>query len=207
MPNSLFHEELDLGKWSRELPRAVSSARDQFQDAHPGEGHGFPSKFDYRRYALAYERVPDGASVLDVGVGSGQLVNALAIGGRCERVCGMDVRWHTKLTRFHDGYELQKGSVDRMDGFADGEFDTVICMEVLEHLEPDVLDAALRELRRVSSDLLLMTVPYNEPLPLPSFHKTRFGDDEVRRYFPEAKLSLLRKPRVDWALVEERPGG
>lgn len=202
----MFDNVIDLSDWSRELPGPVAAARDRFQGEHPGEGHGFPSKFDYRRYALAYERVVPSESVLDVGVGSGQLINALAMGRACQTVYGIDVRWHSRFTRFHEEFELRQMDVAKMDTFVDDQFDSALCMEVLEHLEPEALTRALVELRRVTRERLVMTVPYCEPEPLPTFHKTRFGDEELRTFFPDACFSLLRKPRVSWVLVEELPG-
>jgi SAM-dependent methyltransferase len=192
---------IDLAAADHEPAPPVVEAMKRFREAHPGSGRGFPSRFDYRRYSIAYERVPKGGSVLDVGVGSGQLVNALAFGNEFDRVCGIDVKQHSKFIRF-DAFELQTMSVTAMS-FEEGEFDAVLCMEVLEHLEPEQLGRSLAELRRVAARHLLMTVPYDEPLPLPSYHKTHFDDEKLTELFPTASFSLLHKPGVPWMLIEE----
>jgi len=43
--------------------------------------------------------------------------------------------------------------------YGDGEFDLVSAMEVLEHLAPEAVPAALRELRRVCDGVLYATIP------------------------------------------------
>lgn len=197
-----FAREIDLRDETLELVAPVAEARNRFRERHAGEGRGFPSKYDYRRYSLVYSMARKGGAVLDVGVGSGQLVNALALGGDFSRVCGIDVRSHSKFVRFSDAFELFRMSVTEMD-FAADEFDVVICMEVLEHLDAEDFRRALGELRRVCGGQLIASVPYDEPEPLPTYHKLRFGDDELAEYFPTASLSLLRKPSVPWVLVEE----
>jgi SAM-dependent methyltransferase len=194
---------VDLAARGRELAPVVADVKRRFQARHAGTGFGFPSRWDYGRFSVAYERAEKGGSVLDVGVGSGQLVNSLALGGEFTRVCGIDVHVHSKFTRFSEDFELRTMSVADMD-FADGEFDTVLCMEVLEHLDPDLLESALSELRRVAAAQLIMTVPYDEPEPLPEYHRSRFGDGELRRLFPEASTALLMKPKLPWVLIEER---
>lgn len=198
-----FADTIDLRDESLNLAPPVAEAKRRFREMHPGSGRGFPSKFDYRRHSVAYSKARKGGAVLDVGVGSGQLVNALALGGEFRRVCGIDIAKHTKYERFTDAFERRTMSVVDMS-FAEGEFDVVICMEVLEHLEPDEFARALREIRRVCGGQVLASVPYDEPEPLPSYHKIRFGDEELARHFPGARLTLLEKPRVPWVLIEER---
>jgi len=199
-----FGETIDLRDESLSLVPAVEEARRLFSAVHPGTGRGFPSKFDYRRYSVAYSMARKGGAVLDIGIGSGQLVNALALGCEFRRVCGIDVTAHSKYERFTDAYERRRMSVADM-AFGDSEFDVVVCMEVLEHLEPDGFARAVREIRRVCGGQILASVPYDEPEPLPSYHKMRFGDRELEGHFPYARYTLLRKPNVPWVLIEERP--
>jgi hypothetical protein len=50
------------------------------------------------------------------------------------------------------------GSVEKMP-FAPGEFEFTICCQVLEHLPFNRIDGALREIRRVTSEKVLLSLP------------------------------------------------
>ena len=97
-----------------------------------------------------------GGSVLDVGCGTGYMVDHLARNHPRRRFTGLDFI-------IEDGTRTRMPSIDFVEGkvealpFADKSFDTVICTHVLEH----VLDfaAAVRELRRVARRRLILVVP------------------------------------------------
>jgi ubiquinone/menaquinone biosynthesis C-methylase UbiE len=100
-----------------------------------------------------------GPAILDVGCGDGAISAALAEATGA-RVVGTDLaekrvrfaREHAPAGRFAQGsvYDLP---------FADGAFDTVVCTDLLEHLDDP--QRAVRELVRVSSRWVLVTVPYS----------------------------------------------
>lgn len=144
-------------------------------------------------------------SVLDVGIGGGQLVNALALSKAFRVVAGVDVRWHSTLKTMSDHIELHQSSIKSLP-FAANAFDLVICMEVLEHVSADVFTPGLQELRRVAKDRLIMTVPFEEPEPIPSFHLRRFVERDLEELFPVADTLVLESPvakHVNWALITE----
>lgn len=99
--------------------------------------------------------------VLDVGCGEGFTLKKLQ-----ERKIGKDnVGIDNSIDAIKIGkkiypeLDLQKGSIYDIQ-FKDGDFDLVLCTEVLEHL--DNPDKAIEEMKRVSSKYLLFSVP-NEP--------------------------------------------
>jgi 2-polyprenyl-3-methyl-5-hydroxy-6-metoxy-1,4-benzoquinol methylase len=102
-------------------------------------------------------------SVLDVGCGEGVVTERLAQRLAAAHVLGVDAddeglraEW-----RARSAPNLDFGSASAYDlEFADGSFDLVCGMEVLEHLEHP--HDALAELRRVARRALLLSVP-NEP--------------------------------------------
>lgn len=97
---------------------------------------------------------------------------------------------------------MSVGSLD----FEDKAFDTVYCMEVLEHRDDEEFDVALSELRRVCRGQLLITVPFLELMPS-KYHQQRFTVNRVRDLFPHARKSLLLKEpvmRVPWVTMEEK---
>jgi 2-polyprenyl-3-methyl-5-hydroxy-6-metoxy-1,4-benzoquinol methylase len=101
------------------------------------------------RHALALLGPGPYDALLDVGYGSGVFLPELA--RRARRLVGVDVhagRAGVEATAraLHIAVELHDASLYELP-FADGEFDALVCMSVLEHLRD--LDGALDELTRV----------------------------------------------------------
>jgi SAM-dependent methyltransferase len=94
---------------------------------------------------LVRERLPCSA-FLDAGCGDGRYLAALA-SDLPERVAGVDISERILETaRTRTSAELKQANLESLP-FGDGEFDVVLCSQVIEH----VLDApaAVRELARV----------------------------------------------------------
>jgi len=103
-------------------------------------------------------------SILDVGCGEGVLTHKWAQHPGVERVVGIDLEdpviqaeW---AKRQAPNLEYRVTKAERMP-FADGEFDLVSAIEVLEHV-PDP-EHTLSEMARIASGHLLVSVP-REPL-------------------------------------------
>ncbi|MFD1329700.1 class I SAM-dependent methyltransferase [Mycoplana ramosa] len=97
----------------------------------------------------------DGTSVCDVGCGTGALLSYIrAANPGLTRLTGVDfvVDDAARL----DGLEYVAAKIEALP-FADGEFDTVVCTHVIEH----VLDyrKAIAELRRIARRRLIIVVP------------------------------------------------
>ena len=104
------------------------------------------------------------ARILDIGCGDGYLCKRYAEAGITARVQGLDIstgrlRYAAELS---PGACFVAGRIDRIP-FRDGAFPLVSAVEVIEHIEDPA--AALREIARVSSRHVLITVP-NEQVPL-----------------------------------------
>lgn len=100
--------------------------------------------------------LPQDTRILDAGCGSGRNMVELARRGN---VTGLELSsTSVALARERAAGEVIEGSVLETP-FADGQFDLVVSLDVVEHLEDDL--AALRELRRVTAPggALLLTVP------------------------------------------------
>ncbi len=101
---------------------------------------------------------------LDVGCALGLVVQAL-------REVGVEA-WGVDLSRYavtHGPSDVRRfltqGDLLRGLPFPSGSFEVVTCLETLEHLRPEDIDAALAELARVSSRYVLATIPSFGPNP------------------------------------------
>jgi SAM-dependent methyltransferase len=100
---------------------------------------------DFRLRAIRASLGPlSGRRVLDLGCGKGRFAARLRAEGA--KVVGLDLS-AGMLARAR-GLERVRGSALRLP-FAGGTFDTVVAVEVFQHLPPGGLDAALDEARRV----------------------------------------------------------
>lgn len=103
----------------------------------------------------------DDASCLDVCTGTGGVAMALARRGR--RVVGLDLA--DGMLRHARRKAASEGIADRIDwarmdarriGFADASFPLVVCAMALHEMAMQERDQVIRELRRVSSDRVLV---------------------------------------------------
>ena len=186
-----------------ELSPVVRDVWRDYTDAYADTFRNLLRRTDYQRWSYVLEQI-DGGRLLDVGMGVGQFIFAASRTGRFEEVVGLDIRPHSELLRLDERVEFVWADVAFLP-FPDDRFDVVTCMECIEHLDDDTLSSALPELRRVASNRLLMTVPWEEPEPLPKHHVQRFDRDRVAELFPDAEVTLLtRDSGVPWAVLDER---
>jgi SAM-dependent methyltransferase len=148
--------------------------------------------------------VNEGASVLDVGFGLGYGLSIMAI--KAKRVCGVDV--DAKAYQYcKDTLVGRNPRLDRLelyDGmhlpFSDAEFDTVTCVDVLEHV--DDYHAFLQELLRVCRRGVFISTPnrrpeYTNPNGSPKNHW------HLREWsFAELNEILVQHGRVDWNFLD-----
>lgn len=114
----------------------------------------------FKTLAGLLEHTP--ASVLEIGCGEGVLLHRL--GGPLEgcRTTALDIdRPDLRVAKENlPATGIVQGSSYHLP-FLDGQFELVICCEVLEHMEAP--EAALAEIARVGAERFLFSVP-NEPL-------------------------------------------
>jgi ubiquinone/menaquinone biosynthesis C-methylase UbiE len=99
------------------------------------------------------------STVLDAGCGEGFAVDYLARKSPQIRFTGVDISDDAvgfAERNFGTHVHFRKGSVFRLP-FSDRSFDTVLCCEVLEHLDDP--DRAIRELNRVARRNVVLSVP------------------------------------------------
>lgn len=107
-------------------------------------------------YTISWPR-----SVLEVGCGEGRLAQFLhSDGPKPDRFVLSDLDVGRVDPSIGDAFEVVQASVYDLP-WQDGEFDLVICCEVLEHVDDP--DRALAEIARVASRRVLVSTPW-EPV-------------------------------------------
>jgi 2-polyprenyl-3-methyl-5-hydroxy-6-metoxy-1,4-benzoquinol methylase len=181
--------------------------RERFEEHYSNLGPEIKNTYredDWRRLEYVANMISQTGSVLDIGVGPGALLNYLTLSGKYSCVTGIDKHPFTKYYEPKMALDRRIMRVENMD-FADNSFDTVICMEVIEHLSLSTMDKAITQLKRICKKHLIITVPYNERIPLSRYHTKQFTEEVISSMFPEFSLSLLVKsmnPDVSWALLQ-----
>lgn len=164
---------------------------------------------DRRRIEYIRTLIPKSVStILDVGCGNGILVNYLheEYASDFKRVCGTD---RSKTSLKFVKTEKYKADITQLP-FKDKEFDIITCLEVIEHLPYKVFDKALEELVRVTSDYLIISVPYNEKLDVskircikcatefnPFYHMHSFVEEDLRHLFSNEKMEVISVNKVE----------
>jgi SAM-dependent methyltransferase len=131
--------------------------------------------------------LPAGARVLDAGCGSGRTLQELTAYGA--EIHGIELEPEAAdVARSRGHGEIRIGRLEELP-YADGWFDLITCLDVIEHTPDDRV--ALRELRRVSKagGWLLVTVPAYPALW--SLH------DEANHHYRRYRRDSLRAAAVD----------
>lgn len=129
---------------------------------------------------LAEIRARNPVSILDVGCGEGFTLGRLRRAGMGELLEGVDYseRAVELGKRVHPTLNLKRGDIYSLP-YPDGAFDTVLCCEVLEHLERP--EDAMQELKRVTSRWCILSVPREPIFRLANFLRgknlSRWGND------------------------------
>jgi GR25 family glycosyltransferase involved in LPS biosynthesis/exopolysaccharide biosynthesis predicted pyruvyltransferase EpsI len=160
---------------------------------------------DIRRYKTCLQ-ITRGESLLDIGINRGILVNAADISGQFDKIVGVDI-YKSENAILGENITFKKISV--LDpNFISSKYDTVVCMEVVEHIEAEYNSQLLKNLRDSTSKRLIITVPLDEPEPLwwhdkPGGHRQNFDLDKIEKLFPTAIATMEPRWGVDWIFLVE----
>jgi SAM-dependent methyltransferase len=129
----------------------------------------------FRRRLLSEASGLAPARVLDAGCGEGMVSSWLRGVLPGAEITGVDGRPEAVAAyrAANPSLHAREGDLDALP-FEDGAFDLVVCTEVLEHI-PDA-PRTLRELTRVSSGHLLLTVPHEPFFRAGNFAAGRYRD-------------------------------
>ena len=134
-------------------------------------------------------------SLVDVGCGNGLFLNYLkkVHSDKFERLCGVE-RSTSAITQVNT--EKYNASIDNIP-LNDGEFEFVSCQEVIEHLPETIYEKAIKELGRISSKYVMISVPHGENLEkslIPCPHcRTKFNPEYHMRSYTINELTSLER--------------
>lgn len=142
---------------------------------------------------------PRGESLLEIGARDCYITRKLT--ALYPHVTALDL---TRPEIDEPGITPVQGDVTALD-FTDGAFDTVFCTEVLEHIPPQKLEQACREIERVTSRYAVIGVPYRQDLRAnrtrcahcgkvnpTTGHLNRFDRKTLIALFPDMEICALR---------------
>ena len=144
-------------------PRPDSTSGEREEDPR---GHGPTSIFHQRRldYDRIVELIPAGASVLDLGCGSGGLLARLRQGVR-RRLVGVELDEQKILTCIRRGLDVVQADLNKgLTGFQDDQFDCVVLSQTLQ---------AVYDVKGVITDILRVGRSCIVSFPNLAFHKLR----------------------------------
>jgi hypothetical protein len=176
--------------------RAFAGVRERYRARDAALGRTLFSAADWARTRIAFDLLEGARSIVDVGIGQGQLVNLLLACPETERVCGVDFQRHSKLIEPEDPrFSFRRWNVTEPADPPIEPADVAVAMEILEHVEVEALADALARIRALSrSGTVLVSVPWRERPPLyhhdrPHGHKQSFDDAAIARIFGPALVS------------------
>lgn len=145
--------------------------------------------------------------ILDVGCGEGKVIKR--VGNGKIKFVGIDISREAveKARKENRGEKFLVGDIFEADRLVKGDFDLVMCLEVLEHLEKP--KKALGVLKKIKSRWFLFSVPYEPWFSLGNLlmlknvtrlgsdkdHKQKWGKKEFRklvgRYFKVKEVKVV----------------
>jgi ubiquinone/menaquinone biosynthesis C-methylase UbiE len=107
--------------------------------------------------------IADCQSILDVGCGTGDYAlnieqHSKTLHKKTKNVALCDISVVAVAVQMGRGLGARVADLSEGLPYADGEFEAVTCFDVLEHIEPERVDFAIRELARVASRRIVLTI-------------------------------------------------
>ena len=139
---------------------------------------------------------PTAETLLDVGCGTGFVLEGIRRGRRSLVLAGCDVRLPTLLEARRRSTDIRFFAADTSGLPYESEFDVVVALDVLEHIDDD--RAALRALRNVvkPGGGVILTVPQHPWLwsDVDDFsrHRRRYVRSDLESKITEAGFDILR---------------
>lgn len=109
-----------------------------------------------KRITFFLSKVPKCDSILEIGCADGRILDKISSNLKV----GVDFSINALKNVKSEKYAANIKSLP----FANNSFELIICSEVLEHLSNKIYQNALKEMNRISSKSIMVSVPYKEQL-------------------------------------------
>ncbi|HET6594096.1 MAG TPA: class I SAM-dependent methyltransferase [Anaerolineales bacterium] len=159
-----------------------------------------------RRVELCLAECKGGSSILEVGFGSG--LTFLNLNGLYQKIYGLDLSCDVKevaqvFAPLGIYPELRNGNVLNMP-YQDNQFDTVLLISILEHLQPKELERALQEIKRVlkPGGQVVYGVPVERPFMVAMFALLGYN---IRKYHFSTEKDVAAASQKHFAQVRVIP--
>lgn len=148
---------------------------------------------ELKRFKGVHSLIPASTNaILDVGCGNGAFLKYLEDNSSNVKKTGYE-RSQTAIANKVCKSEIIEGSADRIE-YPDNSFDVVLALEVIEHLPFGIYENTLKELQRVASKQIIISIPYRERHRLmkcpycgcsfsPYFHLRSFNEKSMKTLF------------------------
>jgi hypothetical protein len=157
-----------------------------------------------------YARIPI-KKFIDIGTGPGYLLDALSVVAPNYKDLFYGCELFPPPAQFrtqHENYKI--GSVSDLDG----KFSAGVCIEVIEHLSPNILKELICQLADVAEDgavfyfnsaqpTFVKNVDPNYLDPLVRGHIVSYSLKGLKKIFAEYEFTLIELPGRDWCFLAE----
>lgn len=146
-----------------------------------------------RRVELCLNQCKGGDSILEVGFGSG--LTFLNLNEKYKKIYGLDLTCDVNIVKevfasHNIKPDLRNGNVLSMP-YENNQFDTVLLISILEHLKPDELVQAFKEIRRVlkPGGQIVYGVPVERPFMVFMFHMLGYN---IREHHFSTEIEVMQ---------------
>ncbi len=127
-----------------------------------GKSGVFEGELVRARFKKTIEMIPPEVnSLVDLGCGNGRFIEILKNVRKMDRLIGVD---RSTQALEHIKGDIILSDISNVSGLADSSFDCVSCQQVIEHIPVGAYQEVLKEICRLSSKYLLVSIPNSEDL-------------------------------------------
>lgn len=155
----------------------------------------------YNRWLYSFMDKYIGGDILEVGAGVGSFTHFLRKKGKLS-VVDINNSYLKKLKKEFSDIHVSFGDIEKVKHFLKKKYDTVVCLNVLEHVSNDI--KALRNMYRLlkKDGRLILLVPAHKSLyckfDKKLGHFRRYDIDDIAKVLEAVGFGIIRKRYLNW---------